>query len=97
VIFVIIVINTESTYDGCVHDLWSNKGRIFYCKGNLTIEHNVQILARGIQSILDKYSTTKGCIPCKGDPKRKLRTPQAKGDFIRNREPSNQQWITTGR
>ena len=41
-------------------------------KGNLTIEHNTQILARGIQSILDKYNTTEGCIPCKGDPKRKL-------------------------
>ena len=36
------------------------------------IEHNTQILARGIQSILDKYNTTEGCIPCKGDPKRKL-------------------------
>jgi len=36
------------------------------------IEHNTQILARGIQSILDKYNTAEGCIPCKGDPKRKL-------------------------
>jgi len=42
------------------------------CKGNLTIEHNTQILARGIQSILDKYNTAEGCIPCKGHPKRKL-------------------------
>jgi len=42
------------------------------CKGNLMIEHNTQILARGIQSILDKYNTAEGCIPCKGDPKRKL-------------------------
>ena len=42
------------------------------CKGNLTIKHNAQILARGIQSILDKYNTAEGCIPCKGDPKRKL-------------------------
>jgi len=42
------------------------------CKGNLTIEHNAQILARGIQSILDKYNPAEGCIPCKGDPKRKL-------------------------
>jgi len=46
--------------------------RVFYCKGNLTIKHNTQILARGIQSILDKYNTAEGCIPCKGDPKRKL-------------------------
>ena len=36
------------------------------CKGNLTIEHNTRILARGIQSILDKYNTAEGCIPCKG-------------------------------
>jgi len=43
-----------------------------HCKGNLMIEHNTQILARGIQSILDKYNTAEGCIPCKGDPKRKL-------------------------
>jgi len=42
------------------------------CKGNLTIKHNTQILARGIQSILDKYNTAEGCISCKGDPKRKL-------------------------
>ena len=42
------------------------------CKGNLTIKHNTQILARGIQSTLDKYNTAEGCIPCKGDPKRKL-------------------------
>ena len=42
------------------------------CKGNLMIEHNTQILARGIQSILDKYNTAEGCISCKGDPKRKL-------------------------
>jgi len=42
------------------------------CKGNLTIKLNTQILARGIQSILDKYNTDEGCIPCKGDPKRKL-------------------------
>jgi len=48
------------------------RGRVFYCKGNLTIEHNTQILARGIRSILDKYNTAEGCIPCKGDPKRKL-------------------------
>jgi len=41
-------------------------------KGNLMIEHNTQILARGIQSILDKYNTAEGCIPHKGDPKRKL-------------------------
>ena len=37
------------------------------CKGNLTIKHNAQILARGIQSILDKYNTAEGCIPCKGN------------------------------
>jgi len=43
-----------------------------YCKGNLTIKHNTQILARGIQSILDKYNTAEGCIPCKGNSKRKL-------------------------
>jgi len=43
-----------------------------FCKGNLTIKHSTQILARGIQSILDKYNTAEGCIPCKGDPKRKL-------------------------
>jgi len=42
------------------------------CKGNLTIKHNTQILARGIQSILGKYNTAEGCIPCKGGPKRKL-------------------------
>jgi len=48
------------------------RGRVFYCKGNLTIKHNTQILARGIQSILNKYNTAEGCIPCKGDPKRKL-------------------------
>jgi len=42
------------------------------CKDNLMIKHNTQILARGIQSILDKYNTAEGCIPCKGDPKRKL-------------------------
>jgi len=42
------------------------------CKGNLMIEHNTQILARGIQNILDKYNTAEECIPCKGDPKRKL-------------------------
>jgi len=47
-------------------------GRVFYCKGNLMIKHNTQILARGIQSILDKYYTAEGCIPCKRDPKRKL-------------------------
>ena len=41
-------------------------------KGNLMIKHNTQIFARGIQSILDKYNTAEGCIPCKGDPKRKL-------------------------
>ena len=43
-----------------------------HCKSNLMIEHNTQILAKGIQSILDKYNTAEGCIPCKGDPKRKL-------------------------
>jgi len=42
------------------------------CKGNLMIKHNVQILARGIQSVLDKYSTAEGCIPSKGDLKKKL-------------------------
>jgi len=42
------------------------------CKGNPMIRHGAQILARGIQSILDKYNTVEGCIPCKGDPKRKL-------------------------
>ena len=47
----------------------ANKG---VCKGNLMIKHDAQILARGIQSILDKYNTVEGCIPCKGDPKRKL-------------------------
>jgi len=46
--------------------------RVFYCKGNLMIKHNAQILARGIQSILDKYNTVEGCISCKRDPKRKL-------------------------
>jgi len=30
------------------------------CKGNLMIKHNAQILARGIQSILDKYNTAEG-------------------------------------
>jgi len=30
------------------------------CKGNLMIKHNAQILARGIQSILDKYSMQGG-------------------------------------
>ena len=49
-----------------------HKPGLGHCKGNLTIEHNAQILARGIQSILDKYNTAEGCIPCKGDPKRKL-------------------------
>ena len=43
-----------------------------WIKGNLMIEHNTQILARGIQSILDEYNTAEGCIPCNGDPKRKL-------------------------
>jgi len=33
------------------------------------IKHNAQILARGIQSILDKYNTAEGCIPYKGDPR----------------------------
>jgi len=62
------------------------------------IEHNAQILARGIQSVLDKYSTAEGCIPCKGDPKEKtLRTPQAKSNYIRNRKSSNQQQIMKGR
>jgi len=42
------------------------------CKGNLMVRHNAQILARGIQSILDKYNIVEGCIPCQGDPKRKL-------------------------
>jgi len=46
--------------------------RVFYCKGNLMIKHNTQILARGIQSILDKYNSAEGCIPHKGDPKRQL-------------------------
>ena len=41
-------------------------------KGNLMIKHNTQILARGIQNILDKYNTAEECISCKGDPKRKL-------------------------
>jgi len=54
------VLSMEETQDEC------------FCKGNLMIEHNTQILARGIQSILDKYNTAEGCIPCKGDPKRKL-------------------------
>jgi len=40
--------------------------RVFYCQGNLTTEHSTQILARGIQSILDKYNTAERCIPCKG-------------------------------
>jgi len=48
------------------------RGRVFYCKGNIMIKHGTQILARGIQSILDKYNTVEGCIPCKEDPKRKL-------------------------
>ena len=46
--------------------------QVWVCKGNLMIEYNTQILSRGIQSILDKYNTAEGCIPCKGDPKRKL-------------------------
>ena len=29
-----------------------------------------------------------------GSKEKTLRTPQAKGDYIRNRVPSNQQWIT---
>jgi len=44
------------------------------------IKHNTQILTRGIQCILDKYNTAEGCIPCKGD-------------YIRNKVHSNQQWI----
>ena len=72
--------------------------RVLYCKGNLMIKHNAQILARGIQSILDKYNTAEGCIPCKGGSKEKtLRTPQVKGDYIRNRVHSNQQQITEER
>jgi len=40
--------------------------RFFYCKGNLTIEHNTQILARGIQSILDKIAAVRNQHPlCK--------------------------------
>ena len=39
---------------------------------NLMIKHSTHILARGIQSILDKYNTAEGHIPCKGDPKKKL-------------------------
>jgi len=31
-----------------------------------------------------------------GSKEKTLRTPQAKGDYIRIREPSNQQWITKG-
>ena len=56
----------SSSYMVSVQGLWFNG------KGNLPIKHNTQILARGIQSILDKYNTAEGCIPCKGDPKRKL-------------------------
>jgi len=36
------------------------RGRVFYCKGNLTIEHNTQILARGIQRENSKDSPSKG-------------------------------------
>jgi len=28
--------------------------------------NDVQILARGIQTVLDTYSTDEGCIACKG-------------------------------
>ena len=51
---------------------WIHPHNCAGCKGNLMIKHNAQILAGGIQSILDKYNTAEGCIPCKGDPKRKL-------------------------
>ena len=50
---------------------WEEPG-VGICKGNLMIKHDAQILARGMQSILDKYNMVEGCIPCKGDPKRKL-------------------------
>jgi len=63
-------------YSNLVQEHQKHLGMVFIklreCKGNLTIEHNAQILARRIQSILDKYNTAEGCIPCKGDPKRKL-------------------------
>jgi len=56
-----------------VHTTFSPiRGRVSYYKRNITIKHDAQILARGIQSLLDKYNTVEGCIPCKGDPKRKL-------------------------
>ena len=61
------------------------------------IEHSAQILARVIQSILDKQYSW-GMHTLQGGYKEKtLRTPQAKGDYIRNREPSNQQQIMNGR
>jgi len=60
VIFVIIITNTESTYDGCAHNLWSNKKRVFYCKSNLMIKHNTQILATGIQRENSKDSPSEG-------------------------------------
>jgi len=73
---------------------WITSSQCSVCKGNLTTEHNAQILARGIQSILDKYSTAEGCIPCKGDTKRKLwGTPKKRV----TREPRNQQQIMKGR
>jgi len=72
VILIVKVVNTKLAYDGYMHNLQSNKERVFYCKGNLMIKHNAQILTRGIQSILDKYNIAEECIPCKGDPKRKL-------------------------
>jgi len=36
------------------------KGRFFYCKGNLTIKHNAQIIARGIQRENSKDSPSEG-------------------------------------
>jgi len=43
------------------------------------IEHNTQILARGIQSILDKYNTAEGCIPYKGIQRENSKDSPSKG------------------
>jgi len=65
-------IQTQSAISGHVPWVPTLEADQWWCKGNLTIEHNTQICARGIQGILDKYNTAEGCIPYKGDPKRKL-------------------------
>jgi len=43
------------------------------------IKHNAQILARGIQSILDKYNTAEGCILCKGIQRENSKDSPRKG------------------